>query len=43
MILQCASPSSPIIAINEKRFPFEIGQFTVIYSFGRDQAFYRII
>ena len=40
---QFAKPSSPIIAINENLFPFEIGQLTVIYSFGLDHAFSRVI
>jgi len=36
---QFANPSSPIIAINENLFPFDMGQLTVISSFGLDQAF----
>jgi len=43
MILQCTSPSSPIIAIRENLFPLEIGQLTVIYSLGRAQALSRVM
>lgn len=32
-----------MMAIKEKRFPFEIGQFTVIYSLGRDHALSRVM
>jgi len=40
---QWATPSSPILAISEKRFPLEIGQLTVISSFGLDHALSLVI
>lgn len=43
MILQCARPSSPIMAISENRFPLDIGQLTVISSLALDHALSLVI